>query len=87
MNSEFVPVLAGLVLGLSLRFTPTRRRLTTGLALAIVLGALATIASGEYKISGGYFLLDSLEVAVCAGVSWILSCWLYPASASSVPNR
>jgi hypothetical protein len=69
MSREFVPVIAGIVLGLVLRFVPARQRLPIGLGISLVLGCLATFASGEFRESGIYYLIDTLQVAFCAGVA------------------
>ena len=69
MSSEFLPVIAGVVLGLVLRFLPSGRRISVGLGISLVLGCLATFASGEYLKGAVYFLIDTLQVAVCAGMS------------------
>jgi hypothetical protein len=69
MSDEFVPVIAGIVLGLILRFVPSRRRMPVGLAMSLVLGCVATFSSGEYHESGIYFVIDSLQVAFCAALA------------------
>lgn len=71
MSSEFLPVIAGVVLGLVLKFLPSRRRISVGSGMSLVLGCLATFASGEYHESAVYFLIDTLQVAVCAGMSLV----------------
>jgi hypothetical protein len=69
MSDEFVPVIAGIVLGLVLRFVPSGRRIPVGLTMSLVLGCAATFASGEYHESAVYFVIDSLQVVFCAGLA------------------
>ncbi len=77
--SEVFPILSGLMLGAFLgRFAP---RLTRGacIALSIPLGALATIASGEFRLSWGYLLIDAPLVAVFAVLGAVVAYRLRPA--------
>ena len=67
MSDEFIPVLAGIVLGFLLRFLPSRR-LLVGLVTSLALGSLATFASGEYHEGVIYFLIDTLQVAFCSTI-------------------
>lgn len=71
MSREFVPVIAGIVLGLVLRFLPAGRRLSIGFGMSLLLGCLATLASGEYHDSAIYFLIDTLQVAFCAAIALV----------------
>ena len=69
MNSEILPVLSGLALGALLgRLHPAIRK-RTGAALVLLLAFLATVASGEFRISWSFVLVDIPMVAVpaCAG--------------------
>ncbi len=68
MSREFIPVIAGIVLGFTLRFLPSRR-LPIGLAASLVLGSLATFASGEYRDGPIYFLIDTSQVAFAATIA------------------
>lgn len=72
MSDEFVPVISGIVLGFVLRFLPSRR-LPVGLAASLVLGCLATFTSGEYHEGIIYFLIDTLQVAFCATIAFVLA--------------
>lgn len=72
MSDEFIPVIAGIVLGLSLRFLPSRR-LLAGIAASLVLGSLATFTSGEYHEGIIYFLIDTLQVAFCATIALVVA--------------
>jgi hypothetical protein len=68
VNKEYWPVLAGIVLGLILRHVPPRLRTPIGFALTLLFGCLATIASGEFLVSGSYYVLDMLQVTASAAV-------------------
>lgn len=71
-STELLPVLAGAVLGAIMAVARTRR---WTLLLAIVLGALATIAAGEHKASWAYVLLDASIVAASAVISFAVLRW------------
>ena len=61
---ELFPILFGLILGAGLGFVRPSMRLPVGAVLAIVLGVLATVITGEFKSSWGYLLIDIPLVAV-----------------------
>jgi hypothetical protein len=63
---ELYPILFGLILGAGLGFLRPSTRLPLGAGLAIVLGALATVVTGEFKLSWGYLLIDIPIVALAA---------------------
>jgi hypothetical protein len=63
---ELFPIAMGLVLGAALGFVRPSIRLPVGIALAIVLGVLATVLTGEFKTSWGYLLVDIPLVALAA---------------------
>jgi hypothetical protein len=63
---ELFPLACGLVLGVFLGAVRPGMRLPVGAALAIVLGVLATVATGEFKTSWGYLLIDIPLVAIAA---------------------
>jgi hypothetical protein len=65
---ELFPIACGLLLGVALGFVRPTIRLPVGAALAIVLGVLATVVTGEFKTSWGYVLIDIPLVAVAATV-------------------
>lgn len=56
--NELFPMMAGAVTGAALAFVTSRRRLALGIAAAVVLGAVATIVSGEYKVGWEFLLID-----------------------------
>lgn len=70
---EFLPVSAGLVSGLLLGSLSSRSRLAVGLVLSIVLGFLATVVSGEWRISWAFLLVDIPLVAGCAVLGFLAS--------------
>ena len=63
---ELFPILFGLILGAGLGFVRPSMRLPIGAALAIVLGVLATVITGEFKSSWGYLLIDIPLVGLAA---------------------
>jgi hypothetical protein len=65
---ELFPIGCGLLLGAGLGWLRPSMRLPVGLALAIVLGVLATVVTGEFKMSWGYLLIDIPLVAAAAVV-------------------
>ena len=63
---ELVPLGLGLALGLGLGLLRPSLRLPVGALLAVCLGVLATIVTGEAKISWAFVLIDIPLVAVSA---------------------
>jgi hypothetical protein len=73
---ELFPVACGLALGGLLGLLRGSLRLPVGAALAVALGVLATVVSGEFRLSWGYLLVDVPIVAVAAGVGLVAIRWL-----------
>jgi hypothetical protein len=71
--SELFPVLAGLLCGLAVGSLTARRRVLVGVAFSVPAGLLATVLSGEWRISWAYLLIDIPLVAVAAVVGVIAS--------------
>jgi len=71
--TEFFPIVAGLLCGLVLGSLTARRRVLVGLAFSVVAGVLATVVSGEWRISWAFLLIDIPLVAVSAVVGDLLS--------------
>ena len=71
--SELFPIAAGLLCGLLLGTLTARRRVVVGLAFSVVAGILATVVSGEWRISWAFLLIDIPLVAVSAVVGDLLS--------------
>jgi hypothetical protein len=65
---ELFPIAFGLVLGGALGFVRPSLRLPVGAAMAVVLGVLATVVTGEFKTSWAYLLIDIPLVAIAAVV-------------------
>ncbi len=63
---ELFPILFGLILGAGLGFVRPSLRLPVGAILAVALGVLATVITGEFKSSWGYLLIDIPLVALSA---------------------
>ena len=68
---ELVPVISGIILGSFLRYLSPAKRLRIGAILAILMGISATVASGEFRLSWGYLLVDIPLVAGVAALSLI----------------
>ena len=73
MWDELLPAVSGILMGVILVYLRPGLRLRIGAALAIVLGTIATVASGEFHVSWGYLLVDLLLVAGGALVSMMLA--------------
>ena len=71
--TELFPIVAGLLCGLLLGSLTARRRVIVGLAFSVVAGVLATVVSGEWRISWAFLLIDIPLVAVSAVVGDLLS--------------
>lgn len=74
---EAFPFAFGVLLGLTwLRFGGPRKWRAPWGAASAALGAFATLASGEWRVSPLYFLFDiGLVVAVSLGVVVLLTYW------------
>ncbi|MGH2822462.1 MAG: hypothetical protein ACRDLY_05445 [Thermoleophilaceae bacterium] len=58
--------MSGFAVGLALGALRPSLRLPVGAALAVVLGVLATVVTGEFKTSWAFVLIDVPLVAVAA---------------------
>jgi hypothetical protein len=70
---ELFPLSAGLVLGALLGFVRPSIRVPVGAALATALGVLATVASGEFKMTWAYVLIDIPLVGVAAVAGFLVT--------------
>ena len=70
---ELFPLASGLALGAALGFVRPAVRLWLGGALAVLLGVLATVVSGEFRLSWDYVLFDIPLVACAAGLGFIVA--------------
>jgi hypothetical protein len=67
---ELFPIVSGLLLGAALPLIRPQIRLRVGVAASVVLGALATIISGEFRIGWEFLLIDIPLVALCSVVGF-----------------
>jgi hypothetical protein len=63
---ELFPIVSGLLLGAALPLIRPRIRLEVGVGASVVLGTLATIISGEYRIGWEFLLIDIPVAALCS---------------------
>jgi hypothetical protein len=70
---EIFPVAAGLLCGLLLGSLKAGRRWLVGLAFSLTAGSLATVVSGEWRLSWTFLLIDIPLVAGSAAVGVVLS--------------
>ena len=63
---ELFPIVSGLLLGAVLPLIRPRMRLEAGVGASVVLGTLATIISGEYRVGWEFLLIDIPLVALCS---------------------
>lgn len=70
MNTqELVPIASGLLLGSLLGLLHPSLRWRVGLIMAIALGVLATVVSGEFRLSWAFLLVDIPLVALSAAAA------------------
>lgn len=69
--NELFPILSGATVGVALGLAASRLRLPIVIAAALVLGTLATIISGEYKIGWEFLLVDIPLVGISSVVGWL----------------
>lgn len=70
--NELFPIVSGLVVGALLGYVRPRTRAVTGILASIVLGALATVVSGEYKVSWEFLLVDIPLVALSSAAAFLV---------------
>ena len=71
--NELFPIVAGLLCGLVLGSLTAKRRIFVGVVFALVAGLLATIVSGEWRISWAFLLIDIPLVAISSVAGVLLS--------------
>jgi hypothetical protein len=69
---EMFPVALGIVAGGLIGLLRPGLRVAVGAALAIVLGTLATIVTGEFRVSWEFLLFDIPLVALCTMLTHVL---------------
>jgi hypothetical protein len=80
--TELLPFACGLVLGGLLGLLRPSLRLPVGVPLALVLGTLATIVSGEFRVSWVFLLIDIPLVAISASIGFLVIRHRSPATPS-----
>jgi hypothetical protein len=70
---ELFPIASGFLVGSLLGWIRPSMRKWLGALLAFVFGMLATVVSGEFRISWAYLLIDIPLVAFSASVGLIVS--------------
>lgn len=70
MRNELFPIVSGLVLGGVLSLIRPQMRVVVAVGASVVLGTLATVISGEYKIGWEFLLIDIPLVAICAAAAF-----------------
>jgi hypothetical protein len=63
---ELFPLCSGLALGALLGFLRPSLRVPAGVSLSTALGVMATVATGEYRLSWSYLLIDIPLVGLAA---------------------
>jgi hypothetical protein len=77
---ELLPIFGGLFAGALIGVRRPPLPLRAGVPIAIGLGALATILSGELRISWAFLLVD-VSTAALSGIAGLLAVrWLQPVS-------
>jgi hypothetical protein len=67
---EFIPILSGVVIGALLGLLRPSLRLSLGGSLIVVFGVLATVITGEFRVTWGFLLIDIPLVALSALASF-----------------
>jgi hypothetical protein len=64
MSPEIFPIACGLLLGSILGIRSTSEKLSSAAALTFFFGILATVISGEFRVSLAFLLIDVPTVAL-----------------------
>lgn len=70
MKNELFPIVSGLIVGALLPLIRPQMRLVVGVVAAVVLGTIATVISGEYKIGWEFLLIDIPLVAISSAAAF-----------------
>lgn len=73
MENEILPVVSGLIAGVLLGGVTARRRPLVWALASVVLGLLATVASGEFKATWAYLLIDIPLVGAVSCAAFLVS--------------
>jgi hypothetical protein len=71
--NEIFPIASGAAVGIGLALIAPRLRLPVAFGASLVLGLLATVISGEYKIAWEFLLVDIPLVAASAWVGYLVA--------------
>jgi hypothetical protein len=71
--NELFPIAAGLLIGSGLQFVRPSLRLPVAIGAAVVIGFLATVISGEYKIGWEFLAIDIPGTAIAVAVGWLVT--------------
>lgn len=69
---ELFPIVGGILLGTGLGYLRPNVRWRIGLPVAVLLGILATVFSGEFRLTWAYLLIDIPLVVGCAAAALLL---------------
>lgn len=76
MSSELFPLVSGVLTGLVIGLIRPSLRRWAGILLAVVLGTLATIVSGEFAIGWEFLLIDiPLVGGTATATLWATQIW------------
>jgi hypothetical protein len=70
--NELFPILSGLAAGSVLGLVRPQLRLVVAVVAAIVLGTIATVISGEYKIGWEFLLIDIPLVGLSSAAGFVV---------------
>ncbi|HET6686209.1 MAG TPA: hypothetical protein VFH02_06760 [Jiangellaceae bacterium] len=70
--NELFPILSGLAVGTMLGLIRPQTRLVVAVVAAVVLGTIATVISGEYKIGWEFLLIDIPLVGVSSAAGFVI---------------
>jgi hypothetical protein len=73
---ELLPIVSGFFVGCVLGVVRPGLRVPVGIVLAIALGVLATVASGEFLESWAFLLIDIPLVAISAAIGFAATYYL-----------
>jgi len=71
VKNELFPIVSGLIVGAVLPLIRPQMRIAVAVAASVVLGILATVISGEYKVGWEFLLIDIPLVAICSGAAFV----------------
>ena len=71
MENEFLPLISGVIAGLLLGGVTARRRPMVWALLSVGLGLLATVATGEFKATWAYLLVDIPLVGAASSATFL----------------